>query len=235
MSRVFCFKHEIPEKDFGHDDTFFGVLMMLHEFEKKWLGRQAYVQQWKKLQHHARELAQHHAHEMVLGCEHEPIYTTGKRGIDNRYSALSAPLLSTDRGGETTFHGLGQVMFYPVIHLRQRGISVRTYIETLEDSAIQLLQYYDIEAYRWCGKPGVWTSQGKIVAIGIRVRNGVAYHGMALNVHVDMDYFHAINPCGLSLKAANMCDFNTPYPPLADIFDLWFDIFQRQAIFKTES
>ncbi|MDQ6994905.1 MAG: lipoyl(octanoyl) transferase LipB, partial [Mariprofundaceae bacterium] len=160
--------------------------MTSDKFEKKWLGRQAYVQQWQSLQHHASELAQHHGHEMVLGCEHEPIYTTGKRAIDNRYSTLPAPFLSTDRGGETTFHGLGQVMFYPVIHLRQRGIRVRKYIETLEDSAIQLLQYYDIEADRWCGKPGVWTSKGKIVAIGIRVRNGVAYHGMALNVNVDM-------------------------------------------------
>jgi len=196
--------------------------------EQKWLGRRDYSQQWKMLQHHAHELAQYRTDEMVFGCEHHAVYTTGKRAIDNRHSTRLAPLLMTDRGGETTFHGLGQVMFYPVIHLRQRGMSVRQYIETLENSAIQLLEHYGIAGHKCCGKPGVWTVKGKIVAIGIRVRNGVAYHGMALNVHVDMTYFDAINPCGLGLKAANMCDFQKQYPPLSDIFQTWFEIFQRQ-------
>jgi len=202
---------------------------MPYKLEKKWLGRQQYTQQWENLQHHANSLAHNRVNEVVWGCEHQPVYTTGKRAIDNRQqNHLPVPLISTDRGGETTFHGLGQVMFYPVIHLRQRGIKIRQYIDMMERSVIQLLKQYDIHAEQSCGKPGVWTTQGKIAAIGIRVRCGVAYHGMALNVHVDMRYFDAINPCGLGLKAVNMCDFQPQYPPLSDIFYAWFNIFEQE-------
>jgi len=119
-------------------------------------------------------------------------------------------------------------MLYPIIHLRQHGIHVRQYIDMLEAATLMLLQKYHIHVHRREGKPGIWTEQGKIAAIGIRVSQGIAYHGMALNVNVDMRYFDAINPCGLGLKAVNMCDYYPQHPPLELIFQKWAACLREQ-------
>jgi len=190
----------------------------------EWLGVQLYEALLEKMQGYAALLATNKADEVIWACEHEPVYTTGKRAIDNRLDkALPAPLLITDRGGETTFHGRGQVMLYPIIHLRRRGLTVRQYIELLEESAIQTLAQYDIKAERCCGLPGVWTKQGKIVAMGIRISQGVAYHGMAMNMAVDLAYFKAINPCGLGLNTVNMQDYLDVLPSNKQLAHVWSD------------
>ncbi|HKJ82713.1 MAG TPA: lipoyl(octanoyl) transferase LipB [Mariprofundaceae bacterium] len=153
----------------------------------------------------AEAIAANDAEEVIWGCEHEPVYTTGQRGIDNRLHRLDAPLVQTDRGGETTFHGPGQVMLYPFVHLRRRGLGVRTYVHHLEQACIDLLQQeYGIDAERRCGLPGVWTESGKIAALGIRIRSGIAYHGMALNADVEMKWFNAIRPCGTTLPVTSL-------------------------------
>jgi len=188
----------------------------------KWLGTQPYESAWEKMKRHAALLTADKAEEVIWACEHEPVYTTGKRAIDNRLDkALPAPLITTDRGGETTFHGHGQVMLYPMIHLRRRALTVRQYIHLLEESAIQTLYHYDIKAERRCGLPGVWTSKGKIVAMGIRVSQGVAYHGMAMNISVDMAYFKAINPCGLSQNSVSMQDSLDALPATKSVAKTW--------------
>ncbi len=190
----------------------------------EWLAVQPYEALLEKMQNHAALLAANKADEVIWACEHEPVYTTGKRAIDNRLdTALSAPLFVTDRGGETTFHGHGQVMLYPMIHLRRRGLTARQYIELLEESAIQTLSKYDITAERRCGLPGVWTNQGKIVAMGIRISQGVAYHGMAMNMAVDLAYFKAINPCGLGLNTVNMQDYLDILPANQQLAQAWSD------------
>jgi len=164
--------------------------------------------------------------EIVWVCEHDPVYTTGKRGIDNRKTGrLPAPWYAVDRGGETTFHGPGQVMLYPVVNLRSRHLSARHYVHLLEQSVISLLSEYHIKTSRECGLPGVWTQQGKIAAIGVRVSSGIAYHGMALNVHVDTHYFDAIHPCGLTRKAVNMTDVGIVHDPLSVIAKRWMTLF----------
>jgi len=197
----------------------------------QWLGQQPYLEQWQGLQQHAEQLAQGQVREVIWGCEHKPIYTTGKRGVDNRHAThLPAPWIQTDRGGETTFHGTGQTMLYPIIHLRQRGIHVRQYIGMLEAATLMLLRKYHIHTHRREGKPGIWTEQGKIAAIGIRVSQGIAYHGMALNVNVDMRYFDAINPCGLGLKAVNLADLYPQHPPLEMIFEVWAVCLREQLL-----
>lgn len=194
----------------------------------EWLGVRAYEPMWQKMKAHAALLAVDKSDEVLWACEHEPIYTTGKRAVDNRLDkALPAPLFVTDRGGETTFHGRGQVMLYPMIHLRRRGLTVRKYIHLLEKSAIQTLAAYNIKAERRCGLPGVWTNKGKIVAMGIRVSQGVAYHGMAMNMAVDMAYFKAINPCGLGQKAVNMQDSLDTLPTSKSLAETWADFSRR--------
>lgn len=144
--------------------------------------------------------------------------------MDNRQQpALPAPLVYTDRGGETTFHGNGQVMLYPVVHLKQRQITPKQYVSLLEQSAINLLAELGVTAERRCGLPGVWTKEGKIVAIGLRIQSGVAYHGMALNVDVASEWFSAINPCGTGLKSVNLSGYIDSPQQLETIAIQWSD------------
>ena len=195
--------------------------------EYHWLGRQAYAPFLQNMQQRAAALAAGEADEVIWGCEHEPVYTTGWRGIDNRSAeALPAPWLATDRGGQTTFHGPGQLMLYPVISLRQRKINVRNYVHMLEQSVIELLLDFDVVVHRRCGMAGVWTKEGKIAAIGIRVSNGVAYHGMALNVDVDLPYFRVINPCGTGLNAVNLTGYAEVSDSMQHLAGRWKDVFQ---------
>lgn len=190
-----------------------------------WLGRVGYADMWQRMQLKAEALsaAQNAAdEEVVWACEHDPVYTTGRRGIDNRrQAALPAPLVVTDRGGETTFHGPGQVMLYPVLSLRARGIGVRDFVCLLEQSCIDLLDGYGIAAGRRDGLPGVWVGKAKIAAIGLRVSHGVVWHGMALNIDVDAGWFAAINACGAGLGVTSMRAHIEP-PVLADAATAWY-------------
>ncbi len=189
----------------------------------EWLGnKRPYEPTWKLLQSRAASVAASKETEIIWSCEHEPVYTTGRRAVDNREQpTLPAPLVYTDRGGETTFHGTGQVMLYPVIHLRERHITPRQYVSLLEQSAINLLAALGVSAERRCGLPGVWTAEGKIVAIGLRIQNGIAYHGMALNVNVEASWFSAINPCGTGKKSVNLSAYTESTQKLELIARQW--------------
>lgn len=185
------------------------------------MGKQAYEAVWQMLRHRAVDVAEMCADEIIVCCEHEPVYTTGKRGIDNRLGAeLPAPVVYSDRGGEMTFHGPGQLMIYPVIDLRRRRIGVKQYVHMLEQSCINMLKDLGVDTARRCGFPGVWVGQNKIAALGIRIARGVAYHGMALNVDVEAEWFAAINPCGMQSGVVNLADF-ADTPPLSDLAERW--------------
>jgi len=197
------------------------------DLEHQWLGRQSYEPVWQKLRARADAVASGNTKEIIFSCEHEPVYTTGRRGVDNRLGeSLPAPVVLSDRGGEMTFHGPGQVMLYPIINLRARDIGVKAYVHLLEQSCIDVLQSLGIEATRNCGFPGVWTQQGKIAALGVRVSRGVAYHGMALNITIDPKWFAAINPCGLNTGIVNISDVVDP-TPLPELAELWKQQFMR--------
>ena len=188
----------------------------------EWLDRQPYEPTWQRLQARAIAIASNEREEIIWACEHEPVYTTGRRAVDNREQpTLPAPLIHSDRGGETTFHGPGQLMLYPFIHLKVRQISPRSYVHLLEQSCINLLAESGLSAERRCSLPGVWTDEGKIAAIGLRIREGVAYHGMALNIAVESHWFKAINPCGTGLKSVNLHDYIENTPQLPQLAEQW--------------
>jgi len=196
-----------------------------------WLGRQPYEPTWRQLQHRAAAIARHEAKEIIWGCEHDPIYTTGRRAIDNRSAPnLPAPLVITDRGGETTFHGPGQVMLYPLLNLKQRRLKIRQYVHLLEHACILLLADYGVMAGRLEGQPGVWVNGQKIAAIGLRVQGGISYHGMALNVSCDLSWFDAINPCGTGLPACRLQDLIGTAPELQRIAEQWQRYLQRSIL-----
>jgi len=152
------------------------------------------------------------ASNYLLFCEHPHVYTLGKSGSDTNLllnqKALEekgATFFRTNRGGDITYHGPGQIVGYPILDLEAFTIGIRKYIEILEESVIQLLERYDIKATRLEGASGVWLEAGtpaarKICAIGVRSSRFVTMHGFAFNVNTNLDYFSYINPCGFTDK-----------------------------------
>jgi lipoyl(octanoyl) transferase len=124
--------------------------------------------------------------------EHPPVYTLGQ-GAEHAGVANGIPLIKSDRGGDITYHGPGQVILYTLVDLARRGIRVRQFVRLLEQAVIDLLEG---RGERRDGAPGVYVGGAKIAALGIRVRQGRAYHGLALNVDMDLAPFGAIDPCG---------------------------------------
>ena len=142
--------------------------------------------------------------DLLLLLEHPHVYTLGRRGqqshilaSDEALTQLGVETHFTDRGGETTYHGPGQLVGYPIVNLRRWGGGVRKYVETLEQVLIRTLSEFGITAYSE-GKPtGVWVGDAKIAAIGVRVSRSVTMHGFALNVSPDLSFFDHIVPCGM--------------------------------------
>ncbi|HWI97758.1 MAG TPA: lipoyl(octanoyl) transferase LipB [Burkholderiales bacterium] len=124
--------------------------------------------------------------------EHPPVYTLGQ-GAEHAPVANGIPLVKTDRGGDITYHGPGQLVVYTLVDLARRGIQVRQFVALLEQAVIDLLAG---RGERRAGAPGVYVGGAKIAALGIRVRQGRAYHGLSLNVDMDLSPFSAIDPCG---------------------------------------
>ena len=127
--------------------------------------------------------------------EHPPVYTLGQ-GAEPRVVASSIPVVRSDRGGDITYHGPGQVVLYALVDLARRGIKVKRFVWLLEQSVIELLAQFAVRGERWPGAPGVYIDGGKIAALGIRVSRGRAYHGLSVNVDMDLSPFSAIDPCG---------------------------------------
>jgi len=131
--------------------------------------------------------------------EHRPICTTGIAGRAEHFPRASAiPIERVDRGGQITYHGPGQTIVYALVDLARRGLTVRGMVTLLEQAVIDTLAVHDVLAARRSGAPGVYVDGAKIAALGLRVRRGCCYHGVALNVSMDLAPFSAIDPCGYS-------------------------------------
>lgn len=137
-------------------------------------------------------------------CEHPPVYTLGQAGKpEHLLRETGIPLVKIDRGGQITYHGPGQVVIYLLLDLNRRSLSVRGLVTLMEQAIIDLLAEYGIAALRLPGAPGVYVRQdadteypAKIAALGLRIRHGCSYHGLSLNVDMELAPFSAINPCG---------------------------------------
>ena len=130
--------------------------------------------------------------------EHPPVYTLGV-GADRSHGPhveSAIPVVQSERGGEITYHGPGQAVVYTLVDLARRGVKVRAFVSMLEQSVIELLAEHGATGTRRAGAPGVYVGEAKIAALGLRVSRGRAYHGLALNVDMDLAPFAAIDPCG---------------------------------------
>lgn len=161
------------------------------------LGIAEYEPTWRAMQSFtaARDAAT--PDELWL-VEHPPVYTLGLNG-KAQYEPRTdngIPLVKTDRGGQITYHGPGQIIVYTLLDLRRRGLGVRALVRKLEHAVIELLADYGIEATGRVDAPGVYVAGAKVAALGLRVRNGCCFHGLSLNVDMDLVPFQAIDPCG---------------------------------------
>lgn len=171
----------------------------------RWLARPAdYLPVWQAMRDFTQAREAETSDEIWL-AEHAPVYTQGQAGLpEHVLNAANIPVVRTDRGGQVTYHGPGQLMVYTLVDLRRAGLLVKEFVFALEQAVIDMLAALDVEACRKPGAPGVYVPApaghglglAKISALGIKVSNGRAYHGLALNVAMDLAPFAGINPCG---------------------------------------
>lgn len=191
----------------------YNPLKMNFEVHYQDLGLIDYKKAWDYQEELFTKVAQEHQQNKntphyLLFCEHPHVYTLGQHGQANNLliredylKKIGATFYHINRGGDITYHGPGQIVGYPIFHLYSINEGIKSYIEKLEESIIQLLEQYDIKAARMQGATGVWLDTGlpsarKICAIGVRVGHGVTMHGFAFNINTNLDYFRHINPCG---------------------------------------
>ena len=162
----------------------------------------------------------------LLLLEHPHVYTRGHLSRDehlltpdDQLAALGVPVHETDRGGQITYHGPGQLVGYPIINLRQLGIGPLQYVRTLEQVIVDTLAGFHIPAHTEPGLTGVWTAGGKIAAIGVKISRGIAFHGFALNVNTDLSYYRHIIPCGITDRPVTSMAVQLPDPvSIAQVF-----------------
>lgn len=160
------------------------------------LGRADYEPTWRAMREFTDRRGADTPDELWL-VEHPPVFTLGQAGRREHVLAdLGIPVIAVDRGGQVTFHGPGQVVAYVLLDLKRRGYGVKELVRRLEQAIIDLLADYGVAAERLAGAPGVYVAGAKVAALGLRIRNGCSYHGLALNVDLDLAPFRAINPCG---------------------------------------
>jgi len=169
-------------------------------------GWQDYVPLWHGMQEFTNTRDETTPDEIWF-CEHPPVFTLGLNAAREHLLAPGdIPVVQIDRGGQVTFHGPGQLMIYPLIDIRRANIGVRTLVTALEQSVVDLAADYDVDAAARADAPGVYVDGKKLASVGLRIRRGASFHGMALNVDVDLEPFSRINPCGY--KELEMTDMH---------------------------
>lgn len=159
-------------------------------------GRQDYVPLWREMQEFT-DTRDENTPDEIWFVEHPPVFTMGLNASDEHLLAPGdIPVVQIDRGGQVTFHGPGQLMVYPLIDIRRSNIGVRNLVTALEQSVVDLAAEYDVEAVARADAPGVYVAGDKLASVGLRIRRGASFHGMALNVDIELEPFTRINPCG---------------------------------------
>lgn len=183
------------------------------------LGTIAYADAMALQDHLVRERIEDRIPDTLLLLEHPPVITLGRRGSlsdvyvsEEQLRARGIAIERTTRGGLVTYHGPGQLVGYPIVSLRQRGLSVPCYVRALEESIIGVLAGFGVSAHLDDGHIGVWTDRGKIAAIGVAQRRGVTLHGFAVNLQPDLGHFALINPCGVGALGVTSADALLGHP-----------------------
>lgn len=182
------------------------------------LGQRDYAETWQAMSDFTNQRTPETGDQLWL-VEHPPVFTQGQAGkAEHLLFPGDIPVVQTDRGGQVTFHGPGQLVAYPLLDLRRLKIGVRDLVTAIEQTIVATLAHYGIDAYPKPDAPGVYVNGDKIASLGLRVRRGCSFHGLALNVAMDLSPFQRINPCGYQgLAMTQMADLLTEPPILADV------------------
>jgi lipoyl(octanoyl) transferase len=171
-------------------------------FVVKQLGQRDYSEVWQAMQAFTQQ-RDNDTPDEVWFLEHTPVFTLGLNGKpEHILDAGDTPVIQCDRGGQVTYHGPGQLVVYTLLDLQRRRLGVKLLVDVLEQVVIDVLGEYNIRAERKIGAPGVYVDGAKIAALGLRVRRGCSYHGLSLNLDMDLSPFQRINPCGYAGLAA---------------------------------
>lgn len=175
------------------------------------LGRQPYEPVWRAMQALTDARGPDTPDELWV-LEHDPVFTLGQAGKwEHVLLPGEIPVVPVDRGGQVTYHGPGQIVAYPLFDLRRLKIGVRELVTRIEQAIIDTLDTWNIVAVRRDGAPGVYVGDAKVAALGLRVRRGCSFHGLAFNVDMDLEPFHRINPCGYKgLEVTQVLDLGGP-------------------------
>jgi len=175
------------------------------------LDRQPYEPVWRAMQRFTDARDAHTPDELWV-LEHDPVFTLGQAGKpEHVLMPGEIPVIYVDRGGQVTYHGPGQIVVYPLLDIKRLNIGVREYVRRIEQAIIDTLLEWNIIGIRREGAPGVYVGDAKIAALGIRVRNGRTFHGLAFNVNMELEPFTRINPCGYAgLQVTSVTDLGGP-------------------------
>lgn len=169
------------------------------------LGIKPYQMVWADMQQFTDHREMDSEDELWL-LEHPPVFTLGRNGkTEHLLDTDAIPVVKTDRGGQVTYHGPGQLIGYTLLDLRRLGIGVRQMVTMLENAIIAVLEEFNIKAAARADAPGVYVDHAKIAALGLRVKNGACYHGVSFNIDMDLSPFSRINPCGFAGMAVTDC------------------------------
>ncbi len=178
----------LPVENLPETDLIVVRSLGLHDYEPLWRDMQQFTEKRSSL-----------SPDEIWFTEHPPVFTLGLNASrEHLLTPGDIPVIQVDRGGQVTYHGPGQLMVYPLIDLKRAGLGVRDLVTGLEQTVVDLLADFDIEAASRKDAPGVYVEGRKVASVGLRVRRGGSYHGMALNIDVDLEPFSRINPCGFS-------------------------------------
>ncbi|EGR2609031.1 lipoyl(octanoyl) transferase LipB [Vibrio alginolyticus] len=184
---------------------------MQHQLVVKRLGRQDYEPVWKAMHEFTDQRTEETRDEVWL-VEHNPVFTQGHAGkAEHLINTGDIPVVQSDRGGQVTYHGPGQLVAYFLINLRRKKIGVRDLVTTIENLVINTLKAYNIDSAARPDAPGVYVAGKKICSLGLRIRKGCSFHGLALNVNMDLTPFLRINPCGYEgMEMVQVSQFGGP-------------------------
>ena len=194
------------------------------------LGLQPYDQVWRYMQTFTDQRTASTPDEM-WSLQHPPVYTLGKNGkTEHILDPGDIPVIKTDRGGQVTYHGPGQLVVYTLLDLSRMKMGVRALVTRIENSVIELLAEFDVHANARRDAPGVYVEDRKIAALGLRVRKGCSYHGLAFNVRMDLGPYSRINPCGYQgLEVTQLSDLAN-VPDLGEVEARLLSHLQRQLL-----
>ncbi len=169
------------------------------------LGLQPYQQVWQKMQDFTEQRDDHTVDEIWL-VEHPPVFTQGRAGkSEHLLQSTGIPVVQSDRGGQITYHAPGQLIAYLLINIRRKHFNIRTLVSIIEEGIISLLGDYNVSAAAKSDAPGVYVNNKKIASLGLKISKGNSFHGLALNVDMDLSPFLQINPCGYAGLQMTQC------------------------------